>query len=1046
MNGTKLNPGTKFGSGAKLGLGPNIGRRGFLKILGAGAAALSATAMGLSTAEAQVSAGVRPHKLLRAKETRNNCTYCSVGCGILMYSLGDGAKNAKPRIFHIEGDPDHPVSRGSLCPKGAGLLDMIHSKNRLTQPEYRAPGSKEWVPISWDDATKRIARLLKDDRDANFIARNDKGQTVNRWLTSGMLASSAASNETGVLDFKFARSLGMLGIDCQARLCHAPTVAALAPSFGRGAMTNHWVDIKNANVVMVMGGNPAEAHPVGFKWVIEAKTKNKAKVIVVDPRFNRTASVADIFSPIRAGSDAAFLMGVVRYLLTTDQIQRDYVRAFTNGPLLVREDFEFEDGLFSGFDEKTGTYDRSSWTYQKDLDGNALTDPTMTHPRSVLQLLKKHVDRYTPEMVEEITGVKTADFLRIAEVIGSCSAKDKTLTWLYALGWTHHTGGAQIIRGAAMIQLLLGNLGMAGGGVNALRGHSNIQGYTDLGLLSTRLPGYMNLPKDSQQTLEQYLAETTPKPGQAGQVNYWQNTPKFFVSMQKNLFGKNATRENGWAFDLLPKWDRSYDMLAYFDLMFQGKVNGYIAQGFNPLAAMPDKNKTSKALSRLKFLVIIDPLVTETSNFWRNEGAFNDVVTEEIMTEVFRLPSNCFAEEDGAIVNSGRWLQWHFAGQEPPGDAHHDPRILGDIMMEIRRLYEVEGGACPEQVLHMTWDHDTYHDPYEPHPAEMAKESNGYALEDVFDETGRQILKKGQLLDSFSQLRDDGTTQSFCWIFTGSWTEKGNQMANRDNTDAGLGNTPGWAYSWPANRRILYNRASMDEMGNSWDPNRQILHWNGEKWTGSDIPDFPATIPPGSPAGPFIMLPEGVGRLFSAQGMVDGPFPEHYEPMESPIEGNPLHQRVVHNPTTRMFRDDAERMGNRADYPYVATTYSVTELFRHWTKHSHLNAMLQPEQFIEIGDKLAAEKGIGHGDTVKVTTKRGYITAKAVVTKRMRTLVVAGQEVQQIGIPCHWGFEGATRKGYLANTLSPGVGDANSQTPEFKAFLVNVEKLEGASA
>ena len=1024
----------------------NLGRRGFLKILGAGAAALSAQAMGLSTAEAQVSAGVRPFKLLRAKETRNNCTYCSVGCGILMYSLGDGSKNAKPRIFHIEGDPDHPVSRGSLCPKGAGLLDMIHSKGRLLHPEYRAPGSSEWVKISWDDATKRIARLLKDDRDANFISHNEKGQLVNRWLSSGMLASSAASNETGVLDYKFSRALGMLGIDCQARLCHAPTVSALAPSFGRGAMTNHWVDIKNANVVVVMGGNPAEAHPVGFKWVIEAKIKNKAKVIVVDPRFNRTASVADIFSPIRAGSDAAFLMGMVRYLLDTNQIQHEYVRDYTNAALIVRDDFSFDEGVFSGFNAETNTYDKSSWTYARDAEGMALRDETMTHPRSVLQLLKQHVDRYTPEMVEEITGVKKADFLKIAEVIGSCSAKNKTLTWLYALGWTHHTGGAQIIRGAAMIQLLLGNIGMAGGGVNALRGHSNIQGYTDLGLLSLRVPGYMNLPSDKQTSLAQYLDETTPKDVTPGQVNYWKNTPKFFISYLKNQYGHHATKENDFAFDLLPKWDRSYDMLAYFDMMYNGQVNGYIAQGFNPLAAMPDKNKTSKALANLKFLVIIDPLATETSNFWRNEGRFNDVPTEEIMTEVFRLPSNCFAEEDGAIVNSGRWLQWHFAGQEPPGEARHDPAILGGIMMELRRLYEVEGGACPEQVLHMTWDHETYHDPYFPHPEEMAKEANGFALEDVFDENGVQILKKGQLLDSFAQLRDDGTTQSFCWVFAGSWTEKGNQMANRDNTDTGLGNTPGWAWAWPANRRLLYNRASMDKDGNPWDPDRQILHWNGEKWVGSDVPDFPATIPPGADAAPFIMLPEGVGRLFSAQGMNDGPFPEHYEPVESPIAKTPLHETVTHNPTARIFQNDRERMGNRTDYPYVATTYSVTELFRHWTKHSHLNAMLQPEQFIEMGEKLALEKGIKHGDTVKVTTKRGYITAKAVVTKRMRTLNVAGQEVEQIGIPCHWGFEGATRKGYLANTLAPGVGDANSQTPEFKAFLVNVEKAVGELA
>lgn len=1023
---------------------PSLGRRQFLKILGVGAVAASASAMGLSTAEAQTLASVRPFKLVRAKETRNNCTYCSVGCGILMYSLGDGAKNSNPRIFHIEGDPDHPVSRGSLCPKGAGLVDMIHSKQRLQYPEYRAPGSNEWVRISWEEATKRIARLLKDDRDANFIERNEKGQLVNRWLTTGFLASSAASNETGILDFKFARALGILGLDCQARLCHAPTVAALAPSFGRGAMTNHWVDIKNANVVIVMGGNPAEAHPVGFKWVVEAKIKNKAKVIVVDPRYNRTAAVADIYSPIRAGSDAAFLMGMIRWLLENDKIQHEYVRSYTNASFVVREDFEFSEGIFSGFDAESKTYDKTSWDYERDEQGEVVRDQTMSHPRSVLQLLKKHVDRYTPEMVEYITGVKTADFLEIAEIVGSCADKDKTLTWLYALGWTHHTGGAQIIRGAAMIQLLLGNIGMAGGGVNALRGHSNIQGYTDLGLLSLRVPGYMDLPSDNQQTLAQYLEASTPNDVLPGQVNYWQHTPKFFVSLLKNLYGRHATAQNDFAFDLLPKWDRSYDMLAYFNMMYEGQVNGYIAQGFNPLAAMPDKNKTSKSLAKLKFLVVIDPLETETSNFWRNEGVFNDVKTEEIMTEVFRLPSNCFAEEDGSIVNSGRWLQWHYAGQRPPGEARYDPQILGHIMMELRRLYKEEGGACPEQVLHMSWDSHTYEDPSFPRPDETAKEANGYALEDLYDDQGNLILAKGQLIDDFSQLRADGSTQSFCWIFAGSWTEAGNQMANRDNTDTGLGNTPGWAWAWPANRRILYNRASMDPQGNPWDPKRQILHWDGKKWTGSDVPDFPANLPPEAPAAPFIMLPEGVGRLFSAKGMNDGPFPEHYEPVESPLVANPLHETVTHNPTARILQNDAERMGNRTEFPYVATTYSITELFRHWTKFSHLNATLQPEQFIEMSEKLAAEKGIRSGDVVKITTKRGYITAKAVVTKRIRTLQVAGQEVEQIGIPCHWGFEGATRKGYLANTLSPGVGDANSQTPEFKAFLVNVEKAEGA--
>lgn len=1022
-----------------------LGRRQFLKILGAGAMSASATAMGFSTAEAQVSASVRPYKLLRAKETRNNCTYCSVGCGLLMYSMGDGSKNAKEQIFHIEGDPDHPVSRGSLCPKGAGLIDMIHAKDRLQRPEYRAPGSDEWVPISWDDATKRIARLLKDDRDANFIAKNDKGTTVNRWLSSGFLGSSAASNETGVLDVKFARGLGMVALENQARLCHGPTVSALAPTFGRGAMTNNWVDIKNANVVFIMGGNPAEAHPVGFKWVIEAKTKNKAKVIVVDPRFNRSASVADIFSPIRAGSDAAFLMGMVNWLLTHDKIQHDYVRAYTNAPLIVREDYSFDEGLFSGYDAAKKVYDKTSWNYELDADGHALSDPTMTHPRCVLSLLREHVSRYTPEMVERICGVKVADFEKIAAILGECSARDRTATILYALGWTHHTNGSQVIRGSAMIQLLLGNVGMPGGGINALRGHSNVQGFTDLGVLSTNLPGYMPLPNEKLATLKDYLDANTPAALQDGQVNYWQNTPKFFISFLKSMFGEHATAANDFAYDLLPKWDKSYDMLSLFDAMYRGKVNGLMVQGFNAMAAMSDVKKVSTALSKLKFMVVIDPLATETSNFWHNEGPFNDVNPKEIQTEVFRLPSSCFAEEEGSVNNSGRWMQWHWAGQKPKYQARNDGKILGDIMMELRRLYEAEGGACPEQVLNLTWDEKTYHDPHDPEPKELAKESNGYALEDLYDAQGNLIAKKGSLLSSFAQLRDDGTTSSFCWIFTGSWTEAGNQMARRDNTDVGLGSTPGWTFAWPANRRILYNRASADIDGKPWDPERKVLEWNGKAWVGIDVPDYGA-LPPGSKAAPFIMNAEGVGRLFSCGKMVDGPFPEHYEPTESPIATNPLHPKVVHSPAVRVFADDAARFGDRSEFPYVATTYSVTELFRHWTKHSYLNAMLQPEQFIEIGEGLAAAKGIGHGDVVKVSSKRGFITGKAVVTKRMRRLEIDGQTVDQIGVPVHWGFNGATKKGFLANTLSPGIGDANSQTPEYKAFLVNVEKVQGAAA
>ncbi|WP_084513702.1 formate dehydrogenase-N subunit alpha [Azovibrio restrictus] len=1012
-----------------------VTRRQFFKVSAAGLSASSLAVLGYAPGTAL--ADVRQYKLNRATETRNNCTYCSVGCGILMYSLGDGAKNATKKIFHIEGDPDHPVSRGSLCPKGAGLIDYIHSPQRLKYPEVREAGSNEWKRISWDEAIERIARLMKDDRDANFIEKNEKGQLVNRWTTTGMLGSSAASNETGILDVKFARALGMVHLENQARLCHGPSVAGLAPSFGRGAMTNNWVDIKNANVILVMGGNPAEAHPVGFKWAVEAKIKNNAYMMVVDPRFNRSAAVADFYAPIRAGADAAFLLGIANYLLGNDKIQHEYVKAYTNAPLIVREDFSFEEGLFSGYDAEKRSYDRSSWAYELGADGYALRDDTLQHPRCVFNLLKKHVERYTPEMVSSICGTPKEDFLHVCEKLAATSAPDKTTSILYALGWTHHVGGSQIIRASAIVQLLLGNIGMPGGGINALRGHSNVQGFTDLGVLTTMLPGYLTLPNENQESLKTYLEQRTPKTLVDKQINFWKNTPKFMVSFLKGMWGEHATAENEWGYHWLPKWDRSYDVMAFVEQMAKGKANGYLIQGFNVIAAAASSGKVREGLAKLKYMVVIDPLQTETSSFWQNHGEFNEVNPAEIQTTVFRLPSSCFAEETGSIANSGRWLQWHWAGQTPPHEAWHDGKILGTLLMKLRELYAKEGGVCPEPLMNVDWH---YHDPKDPHPEEVAKQMNGYALADLFDDKGNQIAKKGDLLASFAHLRDDGTTTSLCWIYTGQWTQAGNMMARRDNTDTGFGNTPGWAFAWPANRRLLYNRASADPAGKPWDPKRQFLSWDGAKWSGADVPDYPITAAPGSGVSPFIMLQDGVGHLFSLGAMTDGPFPEHYEPEESPIPANPLHEKNGQSPVARIFKDDKPSFGSREEFPYVATSYSITEMFRHWTKHARLNAIAQPEQFVEISEKLAAKKGIKAGDLIKVSSKRGFIRGKAVVTKRVMTLQVAGQEVEQVGIPVHWGFEGTTRKGFLANTLSPRVGDANTHTPEYKAFLVNVEK------
>lgn len=683
-------------------------------------------------------------------------------------------------------------------------------------------------------------------------------------------------------------------------------------------------------------------------------------------------------------------------------------------------------------------YHKTTWNYQFGQNGYAKRDVTLQDARCVWNLLKAHVSRYTPDVVENICGTPQADFLQVCEFIAETSAHDKTASFLYALGWTHHSVGAQNIRTMAMIQLLLGNIGMAGGGINALRGHSNIQGLTDLGLLSQNLPGYMTLPSEQQTDLESYLAANTPQALLPGQVNYWSNYPKFFVSMMKSFYGDKAQKENGWGFDWLPKWDKSYDVLQYFDMMSQGKVNGYICQGFNPLTSFPDKNKIRDSLSKLKFLVIIDPLNTETSSFWQNHGEYNDVDASKIQTEVFRLPSSCFAEENGSIVNSSRWLQWHWKGADAPGEALADGEILAGIFTRIRSMYVHEGGAVPEPVLNMSWDYQT---PDNPAPEEVAMENNGKALAELRDAEGNVVVKKGEQISSFAQLRDDGTTASGCWVFAGSWTAAGNQMARRDNADpSGLGNTLGWAWAWPLNRRILYNRASADPAGKPWDEKRQLLDWDGGKWSGADIPDYSAAAP-GSGVGPFIMQPEGMGCLFATDKMAEGPFPEHYEPFETPIGTNPLHPNVVSNPAARIFKDDLAALGSAEKFPYVGTTYRLTEHFHGWTKHARLNAIAQPQQFVEIGERLAAQKGIKQGDWVKVSSNRGYIKAKAVVTKRIRTLKVNGQDVDTIGIPIHWGFTGIAKKGYTANNLTPSVGDANSQTPEYKAFLVNVEKV-----
>ena len=826
-------------------------------------------------------------------------------------------------------------------------------------------------------------------------------------------------------------------------------MASLAATFGRGAMTNGWTDIANADVILAMGGNPAENHPVGFRFVMEAKRNRNAKLVAVDPRFQRTAAVSDHFTQIRAGTDIAFLAGLVHYAFTRNRIHEEYVRLYTNAPFLVREGYAFNEaeGLFSGWDPEKKSYDKSTWNYELDGRSFARVDPTMRHPRCVFQLMKKFYSRYTPEMVSNICGCRPKDFLKAAEIITSTYTPDRAGTIMYALGWTHHSHSVQLIHLAAMLQLLLGNIGRAGGGLNAMRGHANIQGGTDCGMAYHNLPGYIPIPKADHRSLGQFLQAATPKPLRPNSMNFWGHTDRFFISQMKAYYGRAASRNNDFAYHYHPKLPQApsgeYENWSWayiFDHMYRGRMEGFFSFGMNPVSNGPHSKKVISALSKLKWLVVAECFEQETSTFWKREIlelAGNR--PEEVKTEVFLLPAANFAEKDGSFVNSARWIQWKWKAVDPPGDARPDQEIIARLFLKIRELYEKEGGKFPDPVVDLNW---WYTNPWSPSLDEVLKEINGWTLEDLRDGNGQGVvLKAGQQLGKFLDARADGSTLSGNWLYIGMYPESGNLTQRRSTADPSrLGRYENWAFNWPANRRILYNRCSADAEGKPWDPRRSVIRWDGDKWVG-DVPDYKPDSPPEADLGAFVMIPEGVARLFVPGQFVEGPFTEHYEPAESPVP-NPLHPGQSSNPAIVPFQTEWDKLGTAEEFPIVCTTYRLTEHFHYWTKNNAYNMQLQPEFFVEIPEELAKEKGIGNGGRVRVTSARGSIEGKAMVTKRIRPMTVAGRKVFQIGFPIHWGFLGrGKQKGALANLVTPTIVDPNSYAPEYKGFLVKLERL-----
>ena len=821
-------------------------------------------------------------------------------------------------------------------------------------------------------------------------------------------------------------------------------------------MTNHWIDLKNSDVILVMGSNPASNHPVSMKWIMRAREKG-AKLVCVDPRFTQTAAKADLYAPLRSGTDIAFLGGMIRYILEKDLYFKEYVVNYTNASFLVNLDYKGPaelDGLFSGYNAEKRNYDKSTWSFQLDENGIARKDPTLQDPNCVFQLLKKHYDRYTVDKVVSITGTPKEKLLAVYEIYASTGKPDRVGTECYAMGWTQHTVGTQNIRTMAIIQALLGNVGMAGGGVNAMRGEANVQGSTDYGLLFHILPGYNPTPNAAWPDLATYIAKNTPTTKEPQSVNWWSNRNKYIVSYLKAVFGEAATKDNDFGYNWLPKTDigQNASWLMIFDKMLKGDFEGFFAWGQNPACSGANSNKTREAMTKLKWLVNVNLFDNETGSFWRSPG----MNPKDIQTEVFFLPCCSSMEKEGSISNSGRMGQWRYKAVEPLGESWPDAEIANELYFRVRELYRKEGGAYPDPILNLSWDYgqkDASGKVKHVDIHAIAKEINGYWLEDVYDkkvDPPKLIGKKGDLVTSFPSLQADGTTSCGNWIYCNSYILKDgkpvNMMARRGKEDpTGLGLYPNWAWTWPVNRRVIYNRASVDPQGQPWDAKRPLLKWNGEKksWEG-DIVDG-GGAPPGLPGGklPFIMKADGIISIFGP-GLAEGPFPEHYEALECPVQENSMSKQRI-NPTIKIFGDKMDAYAScDLRYPFVASTYRVSE---HWqtgcmTRHCSWLLELSPQNFVEISVELAKELKLNNGDTVVVSSARGEVKAVAIVSERFKPFKVADSTVHQVGLPWHFGWQfPEDGSGYdSANLLTPNVGDANTMIPESKAFMVNVRK------
>ena len=872
----------------------------------------------------------------------------------------------------------------------------------------------------------------------------------------------------------------------------------------------------DSDCVMVMGSNMAECHPVAFRWPMEAKTKNGAKLIHVDPRFTRTSAMADIYAPIRAGSDIAFLGGIINYVIddqrwSTDPFFKTWLVHYSNAATIISgeyKDTEDNDGVFSGLMEYkggvedwpyngfVGEYDSRSWQYARTRMGDqgriaataqsgevtttrsgtqadtakapdgppydALVksllkppperDESLQNPRCVFQIVKRHFARYTPEMVERVTGCPKDTMLKVARTLLENSGPERTCSFAYAVAWTQHTNGPQIIGCAALLQILLGNFGRPGAGIMALRGHASIQGSTDVPTLYHSIHGYMPAPSGLKKhdTLREYLAiETLP-------TGYWANTPKFVISYLKSMYGPAATKDNQFGWDWHPKILGDHSHLPMFVAMADGKVKGMLLVGQNPATSLNAKLERA-GMRKLEWLVVKDNWLHESATFWKNapEVKHGDIKVQDIKTEIFFFPSSQVAETEGTFTNTQRMLQTHFKAAEAPGDCRTDVWFTYQLGRRLKKLYAESQEPRDQGFKNLVFDYE--HDDArerergEPDAMKLLKEVNGY----YSDDPGRHVA-------TFGDLKDDGSTTCASWIYCGVFPAPGqNRAASRqpDPPDQ-RGAQLNWGYAWPGNRRIIYNRASADLQGRPWSERKKWVWWDEaqQKWVGYDVPDFTPTKPPSAKpkpgatgmdalggGQPFILKPDGVAWLFVPTGLVDGPLPAHYEPAESPIQ-NPFYKQQA-SPVLKYWKRDDNALAAIGDtrFPYVITTYRLTEhyLAGAMSRWNPWLTELQPELFIELSPELAEEKGIRNLDWVRISTPRSQIRAKALVTRRLRPFTIDGKTIHHVGMPWHWGWEGVVT-GDVVNELTSLVGDPNVTIHEGKAFVCNVEKVAGA--